>query len=93
MPITSLEFTNAGPFDEVQFVFDDHINVFVGPNNSGKSATLMLLGELLVAPFGFPRSLLHSTPANWAAQFRFGRRKTSLSGVLPTHLNEVSRAV
>ena len=36
MPITSLSFTNVGPFDEVEFAFDAQVNVFTGPNNSGE---------------------------------------------------------
>ena len=35
MPITSLSFTNVGPFDEVEFAFDPQVNIFTGPNNSG----------------------------------------------------------
>ena len=34
MPITSLSFTNVGPFDEVEFTFDPQVNIFTGPNNS-----------------------------------------------------------
>lgn len=48
MPITGLKFNNVGPFDEIEFEFDDHVNVFVGPNNSGKSTALIVLGEILV---------------------------------------------
>ena len=27
MPITKLSFTNVGPFDEVEFEFDEHVKV------------------------------------------------------------------
>lgn len=58
MPITSLKFTNVGPFDEIEFEFDKHVNVFTGPNNSGKSTALMVLADILVFPFSTPNKLL-----------------------------------
>ena len=54
MGISSLYFTDVGPFEEIAFEFDDQINVFTGPNNSGKSTVLWVLGELLVYPFSIP---------------------------------------
>ena len=60
MPITSLHITNVGPFEDIAFTFDDHINVFTGPNNSGKSTALWVLGDILVYPFDFPKKLLQS---------------------------------
>lgn len=48
MPINGLHITNVGPFKEVKFEFDSQVNVFTGPNNSGKSTVLWVLGELLV---------------------------------------------
>ena len=36
MGISSLYFTDVGPFEEITFEFNDQINVFTGPNNSGK---------------------------------------------------------
>ena len=50
MPIASLYFTDIGPFDEIEFEFDRQVNVFTGPNNAGKTAALLMLGELLVYP-------------------------------------------
>ena len=44
MPILDLQFTNAGPFEDMMFEFDEHVNVFVGPNNCGKSTALTILG-------------------------------------------------
>ena len=41
MPITSLRFSNLGPFDDVSFGFDQQVNVLVGPNNSGKICNVM----------------------------------------------------
>ena len=58
MPVTNLSFTNVGPFDEIDFDFDPHVNVFTGPNNSGKSSALWVLGDIAVYPFYFPRKLL-----------------------------------
>ncbi len=58
MPIKGLSFTNVGPFDEVEFEFDPQVNVFTGPNNSGKSSALWVLGDIAVYPFSFPDKLL-----------------------------------
>ena len=58
MPIASLKLTNVGPFDEIEFEFDRQVNVFTGPNNSGKSTVLWGLWDILVFPSGFPRKLL-----------------------------------
>ena len=58
MYIEHLEFTNVGPFREASFDFDPQVNVFTGPNNSGKSTVLWVLGDALVYPFHFPVKLL-----------------------------------
>ena len=58
MPISSLHIDNVGPFDEMSFDFNRQVNVFLGPNNTGKSTTLWALAEILVFPFAFPRKLL-----------------------------------
>ena len=58
MPISKLSFSNVGPFDEVEFEFDPQVNVFTGPNNSGKSSVLWVLGDIAVFPFSFPEKLL-----------------------------------
>ena len=44
MPISKFRITNAGPFDDITFEFDEQVNVFVGPNNSGKSTALLACG-------------------------------------------------
>ena len=54
MPIKTFRITNAGPFDDITFEFDEHVNVFVGPNNSGKSTALLALATAAVHPFQFP---------------------------------------
>ena len=58
MPISKLSFSNVGPFDQVEFEFDPQVNVFTGPNNSGKSSVLWVLGDIAVYPFDFPVKLL-----------------------------------
>ena len=45
MGISSLYFTDVGPFDEITLEFDDQVNVFTGPNNSGKSTVLWVLNQ------------------------------------------------
>ena len=60
MHIKKLEFSNVGPFREASFDFDHQVNVFTGPNNSGKSTVLWVLGDLLVYPFAIPVKLLRS---------------------------------
>ena len=72
MPIVSLRFTNVGPFDEIEFEFDGQVNVFVGPNNSGKSTALMVLGLILVYPFLFPKKLLRNADAKFETHIRMG---------------------
>ena len=59
MPVSTLEFTNLGPFDKAAFEFDPHVNVFVGPNNCGKTTALLALAQILVGHFSLPRKLLH----------------------------------
>lgn len=58
MSIATLKLTNVGPFDDIEFEFDRQVNVFTGPNNSGKSTVLWALGDILVSNFEFPRKLL-----------------------------------
>ena len=49
--------------------FDDQINVFTGPNNSGKSTVLWVLGELLVYPFSIPLKFVRSDQASWKLKY------------------------
>ena len=72
MPITKLRFTNVGPFDEVDFEFDEQVNVFVGPNNSGKSTALMVLADVVVLPFVFPQKLARAQEADGVVDFNGG---------------------
>ena len=88
MPITKLSFSNVGPFDEVDFEFDPQVNVFTGPNNSGKSSVLWVLGELLVFPFTMPARLIHSDKPGWKLGMSWERETDSVEGTLPTQANK-----
>ena len=86
MPVTSLYIANVGPFDEIQFEFDPQVNVFTGPNNSGKSSALWALGDITVFPFSFPQKLLR--PEN-TGKFRLcmeADSKIQFEGELPCRL-------
>ncbi len=65
MPITGLHFTDIGPFKEATLEFDPQVNVLTGPNNTGKSTILWLLGELLVYPFTIPSKVFRSASPSW----------------------------
>ena len=83
MPISSLSFKNVGPFDEVEFDFDPQVNVFTGPNNSGKTTALWVLGGILVFPFGVPKKLFtRDEPAEFTLRVN-GSMDKSLDGQLP----------
>ena len=84
MPITSLYFTDFGPFEEIEFKFDRQVNVFTGPNNVGKSAALLMLGELLVYPFGAPNKLYRSERPEWKLVHSAGKKKESVAGQMPS---------
>ena len=84
MPIRDLRVTNIGPFDDITFEFDAHINIFVGPNSSGKSTALMALADIAAYPFALPGRLHRKAPAAFIAHF-VGRNGQSqeLTGALP----------
>ena len=84
MPVTNLSFNGVGPFDEVSLEFDKHVNVFTGPNNSGKSTVLWVLGELLVYPFPMPSRLFHSDQSRWSLSAYSHGKRESFEGVLPS---------
>ena len=85
MPITSLAFTNVGPFDEIEFTFDSQVNVFTGPNNSGKSSALWALGDIAVFPFSFPVKLLRKeNSATFECHFWDGSDH-EFNGQIPIH--------
>lgn len=90
MPIEKINFTNVGPFDNITFEFDQQVNVFTGPNNSGKSTALWALGELLVYPFIMPERLLRSDTANWALTYSSRNSAHSLEGTFPAESDQMS---
>ena len=69
MPLANLQLTDVGPFKDISFEFDPQVNVFTGPNNSGKSTALWVLGELLVYPFTLPSKVVQSDSARWRITF------------------------
>jgi energy-coupling factor transporter ATP-binding protein EcfA2 len=69
MPIRDLQFTNAGPFDDITFEFDEHVNAFVGPNNCGKSTALTVLGAIVVYPFALPKKLFRHADVKFITHF------------------------
>jgi AAA domain, putative AbiEii toxin, Type IV TA system/AAA domain len=84
MPMRDLHVTNIGPFDDMTFEFDEHINVFVGPNSSGKSTALMTLANIVTYPFTLPGRLRKTAPAAFTVRL-VGRdgQPQELTGALP----------
>ena len=51
MHLVRMSFGGVPPFTEpVTFKFDEHVNLFVGPNASGKSTILAMLADHLIGP-------------------------------------------
>ena len=84
MPVTSLHISDVGPFDSVTFEFDRQVNVIIGPNNSGKSTLLWVLGELLVYPFTMPRKVIRSDRASWKLKLSTSAGIESIEGRFPS---------
>ena len=83
MPIATLKLTNVGPFDDIEFEFDRQVNVFTGPNNSGKSTVLWGLRDILVFPTNFPSKMLREgKEAEFEARLG-GEADKKLSGQFP----------
>ena len=83
MQIERLKVTNVGPFDDIEFEFDRHVNVFTGPNNSGKSTALWVLGDAIVYPFSFPPKLIHRDATPEFSIDLLGDSSRTFSGQLP----------
>ena len=84
MPIGALSFTNLGPFEDVDFDFDQQINVLVGPNNCGKTTSLLVLANLAVRRFQLPPKLFREHPSTFHTSFFDGDRKQRpLEGQFP----------
>ena len=88
MPITKLLLTNIGPFDEIEFELDEHVNVFTGPNNSGKSSSLWALADIAVYPFSLPEKLLRQGKIAEFTLDLSGLHEGRFSGRLPSTLIE-----
>jgi len=83
VPVLSLRLQNLGPFDDIRFAFDERINVFVGPNNSGKTTVLSALGDILIYPFHLPRKFLRDK-SRFELKYSAGHGPaTALDGELP----------
>ena len=95
MPIKTFQMTNAGPFDNITFELDDHVNVFVGPNNSGKSTALLALAGATVFPFGFPKKLLRrgTDECLWKISLTVNQRDYANIGHLGVSSSEFIREV
>jgi energy-coupling factor transporter ATP-binding protein EcfA2 len=89
MPITNLHISGVGPFDEITFDFDQQLNVFTGPNNSGKSTALWVLGELLVYPFSMPNKLLWSDDSKWLLSFSTEEGVQQIRGDFPSNVERI----
>ncbi len=83
MPITGLSFSNVGPFDEITFEFDQQVNVFTGPNNSGKSTVLWVLAELLVPAFIMPDKLHRRRKPKWKLGYTSANAPKAVKGSFP----------
>ena len=92
MAIETFGLTNAGPFDKVSFEFDKHVNVFVGPNNSGKSTALMALALASVFPFAFPEKLIRSPEAEWEITLLDNSGSRQFGGLLHDDLSSYAGA-
>ncbi|MYB47907.1 MAG: AAA family ATPase [Dehalococcoidia bacterium] len=86
MHLSKLFFTDLGPFDEIEFEFDEHVNVFTGPNNSGKSTVLLTLGEIAVYPFALPEKLLRASAPKFRVELSTGRKV--FKGTIPIDIDE-----
>jgi hypothetical protein len=97
VPIYEIDLKNVGPFDHAHFEFDPQINVFVGPNNCGKTAVLMALGDIAVYPFGFPEKLVRRESAQFIVSkgTSFAQRKTykgTFPSTFPSSVGRVNRS-
>ncbi len=85
MPISALHLTNLGPVDDVDFEFDPQVNVFVGPNNCGKTTVLLLLGHVLVPEAVVPNKLARQVKARFRlCHTAVDVRRGELKGTFPS---------
>ena len=88
MPVASLQLTNLGPFDDVSFEFDPQVNVFVGPNNCGKTTVLLALADILVASFHLPKKLGRATGRFRVAFEHIAKPFETVGGSLPVRYDK-----
>ena len=70
MHLTRMSYSGVPPFTEpVQLNFDERVNVFVGPNASGKSTILLMLAECLNWPEQNSKRPLSQGDVNLRAAF------------------------
>lgn len=91
MPITGLHFTDLGPFKESDFEFDSQVNVFTGPNNSGKSTVLWVLGELLVYPFAMPSRMYRPRTPTWQLSYSHENGNEIFQGKFPVNIENLEQ--
>ena len=70
MPIYGFRLQNVGPFDDMWFEFDEHVNVLVGPNNCGKTCALMALANATVYRSAFSTKFLRAGQEKRKAEFK-----------------------
>ena len=83
MPITNIRIRNVGLFENVEFSFDPQVNVFVGPNNCGKTTALFTLADIAVNPFTFPQKHIHKDSKFLVQANGTKEKKGSIEGPLP----------
>jgi hypothetical protein len=87
MPIVNLRLSHLGPLEDIAFAFDEHVNVFVGPNNCGKSTALTALGNIVACLFEVPSKLYRQQPAEFVIHFAGTHGAVrEFRGVLPIDL-------
>ena len=91
MPITSLRFTDAGPFDDITFEFDRQVNVFTGPNNSGKSTVLLVLAEIAVFPAAIPGKLWKTGRSQWGVTLSAAGGERQFDGKIPFDMQSTQK--
>lgn len=79
-----------GPFDDIAFDLHESVNVFTGPNNSGKSTALLMLADLVVYPFSVPEKLVRSPNMSWQVRYSAFGDTHELHGTLPTDIEALA---
>lgn len=83
MPIVGLTLRDLGPFEEIAFEFDPHLNIFVGPNNCGKTTVLVALADILLSSFPVPAKFLRQHP-QFSVRFLASQREpVTIHGTYP----------